>query len=239
MKNYKYQLAIAFVCIVLGLMVSVQFKAVRQGVGTVSEYRARELAAQLKNLKDENSALLRMKSEYEDKIKNYEDTASQSSVSAKLIKKELDKARLLAGLEDVEGPGIIVTLDDLKFSESTNYVLIDDITLLRVLNELNAAGAEAVSINDQRVISSTEIRYISGVKININTISFAPPFVFKAIGDPATLEAALRLRGGVVESLENDGIAVTISQEQLVKINKFNGVIEKKYSKVVKEGAAQ
>lgn len=239
MKNYKFQIAIAFVCIVLGLMLAVQFRTVKQGVGTVSEYRARELSAQLKKLKDERDALLRVKSDYESKIQQYENSASQSSVSAKLLKDELDKARILAGLEDVEGPGIIVTLDDLKFGETTNYALIDNTTLLLVLNELNAAGAEAVSINDQRVISSTEIRSTSGVRININTVAFAPPFVFKAIGDPATLEAALRLRGGIMESIVNDGIAVTISQEQQVVVKKFNGVIEKKYSKVVKEGAAK
>jgi uncharacterized protein YlxW (UPF0749 family) len=238
MKNYKFQVAIAFVCIVLGLMISVQFRTVKQGVGTVSEYRARELAAQLKKLKDERDALLRVKTDYENKIQEYENSASQSSVSAKLIKDELDKARILAGLEDVEGPGIVVTLDDLKFGETTNYALIDDTTLRLVLNELNAAGAEAVSINGQRIISSTEIRWTSGTRININTVACSPPFVFQAIGDPATLEAALRMRDGVVDNIENSGIAVSITKEQLVKIKKFNGVIEKKYSKVVKEGAA-
>ena len=50
MKNTKYQIAIAFVCVVLGLMVSIQFRTVKQGVGPVSEYRARELASQLKKI---------------------------------------------------------------------------------------------------------------------------------------------------------------------------------------------
>ena len=111
--------------------------------------------------------------------------------------------------------------------------------LLELLNELNAAGAEAVSINGQRIISTTEIRQIGGIHININTVSFAPPFIFKAIGDPKTLEAALRLREGIAERLENSGVAVTITQEQLIRIPKYNGVIERKYAKVVKEGESQ
>lgn len=238
MKNIKYQIAIALVCVVLGLMVSIQFRTIKQGVGPVSEYRARELASQLKKAREENAKLLNAKNEYEVKIKEYEDTASQGSAFAKLLKDELDKARILAGLEDVEGPGITVVVDDLKFSEKVNYPLISYSMLLELLNELNAAGAEAVSINGQRIISTTEIRQVGGIHININTVSYAPPFVFKVIGDPKTLEAALRLREGIVERIENSGVAITITQEQLVKIPKYNGVIEKNYAKVVNEGVA-
>ncbi len=239
MKNIKYQIAVAVVCMVLGIMVSIQFRTVKQGVGPVSEYRARELAAQLKKVREENVKLQNVKNDYESKIKEFEDTASQGSLYAKILKEELDQARILAGIEDVEGPGITVVVDDLKFSEKVNYPLISYSMLLELLNELNAAGAEAVSINEQRIISTSEIRQIGGIHININTVSFAPPFVFKAIGDPKTLEAALRLREGIAEKLENSGVAVTITQEQLIKISKYNGVIERKYAKVVKEGEAR
>ena len=239
MKNIKYQIAVAVVCLVLGIMVSIQFRTVKQGVGPVSEYRARELAAQLKKVREENVKLQNVKNDYESKIKEFEDTASQGSAYAKILKDELDQARIMAGIEDVEGPGITVVVDDLKFSEKVNYPLISYSMLLELLNELNAAGAEAVSINGQRIISTTEIRQIGGIHININTVSFAPPFIFKAIGDPKTLEAALRLREGIAERLENSGVAVTITQEQLIRIPKYNGVIERKYAKVVKEGESQ
>jgi len=239
MKNIKYQIAVAIVCLVLGIMVSIQFRTVKQGVGPVSEYRARELAAQLKKVREENIKLQNVKNDYESKIKEFEDTASQGSLYAKILKEELDQARIIAGIEDVEGPGITVVVDDLKFSEKVNYPLISYSMLLELLNELNAAGAEAVSVNEQRIISTSEIRQIGGIHININTVSFAPPFVFKAIGDPKTLEAALRLREGIAERLENSGVAVTITQEQLIQIPKYNGVIERKYAKVVKEGEAQ
>ncbi len=236
MKNAKYQIAIAFVCVVLGLMVSLQFRTVKQGVGPVSEYRARELASQLKKTREENAKLQNIKKDYESKIKEYEDTASKGSVSAKILKSELDEARIIAGMEDVEGPGVTVIVDDLKFSEKVNYPLISYSMLLELLNELNAAGSEAVSINGQRIISTSEIRQVGGIHININTVSYAPPFTFKAIGDPKTLEAALRLREGIVERLESSGIAVTITQEQLIKIFKYNGVIERKYARIIKEG---
>lgn len=239
MKNIKFQIAIALVCLALGLMVSIQFRTIKQGVGPVSEYRARELASQLKKVKEENAKLVNVKKEYEAKIKEFEDTASQGSASAKILKQELDQARILAGIEDVEGQGITVIVDDLKFSEKVNYPLISYSMLLELLNELNAAGAEAVSINDQRIISTSEIRQVGGIQININTVSFAPPFILKAIGDPKTLEASLRLREGVVDRIENSGVAITITQEQLIKIPKYNGVIEKNYAKVVEEGESK
>lgn len=239
MRNIKYQIAIALVCVVLGLMVSIQFRTVKQGIGPVSEYRARELASQLKKIREENAKLQNVKKDYESKIKEYENSASQGSLSAKILKDELDQARILAGTEDVEGPGVVVIVDDLKFSEKVNYPLISYSMLLELLNELNAAGAEAVSINGQRIISTSEIRQISGIHININTVSYAPPFTFKAIGDPKTLEAALRLREGIVERFESSGVVVTITQEQLVKIEKYGGVIERKYARIVKNGEVQ
>lgn len=238
MKNYKFQLALALVCVVLGLMISIQFKTVKTGVGPVSENRARELASQLKKVKEERDTLLTLKNDYEKKIRGYEEQASNGSVSAQMLKNELDDARIIAGLEDVYGPGITVTLDDFKFAEIYNYPVISHDMMLRLVNELNAAGAEAISINDQRIVSTTEIRQ-AGAHININTVEYAPPFVFKAIGDPKTLESAIMMRSGIVEKIQVDEIDVTVALEQNIIVPRYNGVIEKKYAKVVKEGESQ
>lgn len=239
MKHIKLQLSLALVCIVLGIMVTLQYRTVNQGIGPVSDYRARELASQLKKVREERDKLIVLKNQYEDQIREYEESASEGSITAKMLKQQLDNARILAGLEEVQGPGITVVVDDLKFAEETQYPLITYSMLLEIVNELNAAGAEAIVINGQRVVSTTEIRQTGGIHININMVSYAPPFEIKVIGEPKTLEAALRLREGVVEKIEGYNIAVTITQEQLIKIPKYNGVMEKKYAKVVKEGDTQ
>lgn len=236
--NLKVQLSIAFVCVVLGLMLTIQFRTVKQNVGMVNEYRARELANQLRKVKEERDDLLKVKGEYEKQLRQFEDAESNNSSAAKIIRDELDKARIIAGLVDVEGPGIILILDDLSFSEKYSYNLIDYTMLLETVNELNAAGAEAISINDQRIISTTEIRQ-ANMHININTKKFAPPYTFKVIGEPNTLEAALRMRGGRVEILENNGVSVSIAQNQSIKVAKYDGVIEKKFAKISKEGGAE
>lgn len=235
MKNTKIQLAISVVCVVLGLMVAIQFKTVKQSIGPVTEYRAREIATQLKKAREERDNLLALKNDYEKKISEYEDEEAQVNIASRIIKEELEKARIIAGLVDVEGPGLNILLDDLKFFENYNYNIIDYTDLLEFINELNAAGAEALSINEERIISSTEIRQ-AGLHINVNTIKFAPPFAIKVIGEPKTLEAALRMRGGIVERLESKGIAISITQQQSIIVGKYNGIIENKYSKMVKEG---
>lgn len=235
MKNeMKVQLSIAFVCVVLGLMLSIQFKTVKASVGTVNEYRARELAIQLRKVREDRDNLLKLKDDNEKKLREYENAESQGSSAVKILHDELDKARIAAGLVDVEGPGITIVMDDLKFSEKYNYNLIDYTMILEIVNELNAAGAEAISINDQRLIATTEIRQ-AGAHININTKAFAPPFTINVIGDPNTLEASLRIRGGIVEKLENNAIYVSIAQSQNIKIMKYDGIIEKKFSKVLVE----
>lgn len=235
MKNIKMQLAIGLVCLVLGLMIATQFRTVKNNIGPVTEYRARELASQLKRITTERDNMAALKDELEKKLRDYENAEAQGNSAAKFLNEELNKARIIAGLADVEGPGITMIVDDLKFSEHYNYNIIDYTDLLELVNELNAAGAEAISINDQRIISTTEIRQ-AGLHININTVKFAPPFTFKAIGDPKTLEAALRMRDGIVQRVADKGIAMSITQEQSIVIKKYDGVIEKKYSKVVKEG---
>ena len=238
MKNIKFQMALALVCIVLGVMLAIQFKTVKKDIGPVSENRARELASQLRKVKDERDILLEIKSELDNKIREYENQASTGSTSSRLLKIELDNARIIAGLEDVEGPGLIITLDDLDFGETVGYPLISHDRMLLLVNELNAAGAEAISINDQRLISTTEIRQ-AGTHVNINTVEFAPPFVFKAIGNPKTLEGAIMMRDGVVELIKLNDIAVTVTPQQNIKVLKYNGVIEREFSKVIKEGGSE
>jgi len=233
-KNMKFQLSIAFVCFALGFMLFVQFKTIKQSVGPVSEYRARELATVVKKLTDEKQALLKIKSDYESKIGEYENTAANSSSTSKVLKEELDKARILAGLTDVEGPGVTITIDDLGIGAQNNYPLINHEMLLRVINELNAAGAEAISINKQRMISETEIRQ-AGIWININTVKFAPPFSIKVIGDPKQLEAALLLRGGIKDQFTESGVTLSIEKMEKVRVEKFNGIIEHKYAQEVEK----
>lgn len=232
MKSLKSQLAIGMVCLVLALMLTLQFKNIQNYGGILSVQRAQELASELKDVKNERDALQQQIREYENRLRQYEESAAKVSSVAEDMKTDLEKARLLAGLTDVEGPGIIVTLSEAQPNQEFNVFYIHYDKLLRVLNELNAAGVEAVSINDQRVVATTEIR-LAGSHININYQRFAPPFVFKAVGNPETLESALRLKGGIVDELEYYGILVNIKKEKNIFIPRYSKVLDFKYARPV------
>lgn len=237
MKKSIY-ISIAFVCIVLGIMLSTQFRTVKKG-GAVTIQRAEELTNQLKQVQSERDALRKQVNDLETKVNSYEQSSSKSSAVNQALKNDVEKYKELAGLSDVQGPGVIVTINDSKQTiqpgQDPNLFLVHDEDLLKVANELKAAGAEALSLNDQRLISTSEIRCV-GPTVNVNSIRFAPPYVFKAIGDPDTLEAALKLKGGVVDTLSTWGIEVNIKKSDKILIKKYDGLIRFKYAKPVIEG---
>ena len=87
---------------------------------------------------------------------------------------------------------------------------------------MRAAGSEAISVNNQRLIASSEIRS-AGAFISINNANLATPFEIKAIGDPATLENSLKMRGGVIETLQFWGIRVAVEKKDKLLIPAFKG----------------
>ena len=145
-----------------------------------------------------------------------------------------------SGVVPVEGKGVIVVIDDSKRltkpGENPNLYLIHDDDILKVINELWAAGAEAISINEQRLIATSEIR-CAGPTLSVNNTRYSPPYEIRAIGDSQTLENALKMRGGVIETLQFWGIQVTVKTQDLVQVPAYKGTFRFEYAKPVKDGA--
>ncbi|NLY42433.1 MAG: DUF881 domain-containing protein [Clostridiaceae bacterium] len=226
-------------------MISIQFKSVRRNNKLVSSQfqRADELQVQLNKERENNEKLYQQLIQYEKDLNALRQDVSEKSGYAKSLLEQLNRAEILAGLTDVEGKGVIVTLNDSKlksenFGQSDeNYFIIHDEDILMVINELADAGAEAMSLNDERLLATSEIR-CAGATVSVNNNRYSTPFVIKAIGDPDTLEAALNLRGGVKDILSTWGIEVTVKKSNKIMIPRYNGVINFKYAKPVvkKEG---
>ena len=144
-----------------------------------------------------------------------------------------------AGVLAMQGTGVSITIDDSKkqskTGENLNLYLIHDDDILKVINELRAAGAEGISINDQRLIATSEIR-CAGPTLSVNNTRYSPPYEIKAIGDSQTLENALKMRGGVVETLQFWGIQITIKKEDNVILPAYKSPFRFEHSKPIKEG---
>ena len=225
----KGKLSIAFVCMVLGFMLTIQVRATIEQRTTFSYQRIEDLATRLLQTEKERDQL-------KEELTEWENSELKFSKS-----KAFDEMRLKAGMVAVEGPGLIVTIDDSKIvaknGENPNLYIIHDDDLLRVINELRAAGAEALSINGQRLISTSEIR-CAGPTLSVNNVRSAPPYEISVIGDKKNLANALKMRGGVVETLKVWGIMLDIKESDNVIVPAYKGSFQFKYGHVAEQEGA-
>lgn len=139
-------------------------------------------------------------------------SAPSDTERVKLLSKDLAKAQFMAGLTDVKGPGIVVTLDDSKIPLPVGMPagvlgasppnIIHDTDINQVVNELKATGAEAVSVNDQRLIATSAVR-CAGPTVFVNNTPQTPPYIIKAIGSPKNLTTALNMSGGIMQQIRS------------------------------------
>ncbi|KGG80571.1 division initiation protein [Caloranaerobacter azorensis H53214] len=241
MKELKSKIAFVLVCVILGIIIAIQFKTVNETVGSgiLPTKSAQQLTLELKKLKDEKEKLLEELNSLESKVKQYEKNAAEENVYIKNLMKELQRYRMFGGYEPVKGPGIIVVVNDppieVQFGDDTSIIVNNYDFLLEIVSNLNAAGAEAISINEQRYTGFTEI-VPAGNHLEINGVSYGPPFIIKAIGEPKILESALRLKGGVIWYMENVfNLDVQIKEEKEIEIPRYTRINEFKYAKPIED----
>lgn len=223
MLNLKKIIALVMVSFSIGFMVSLQVKATQNALKTSTQYQ------RLENLAD---ILLRTENERDALKQEVTRLKSQGNTSGDVS----EEANIMAGLAPIKGPGIEITLVDSKKKlgndTDTNLYIIHDEDLLKVLNELKAAGAEALAINDQRLIATSEVR-CAGPTVTVNNTRIAAPYVIKAIGDPLTMENAINMRGGVAEALSVWGIQLDVKRSNNIVIPGYKNVPNFKYAKLV------
>jgi len=148
-----------------------------------------------------------------EQLRAYEQGAAQGRVKLEALTRQLEQLRLLAGLTAVAGPGVVVEMNDsplpLRSGDDPNTVILHYIDLQGVVNELWASGAEAVTINGERITASTGLTCV-GTTILCNAKRMAPPYRILAIGDSAAMLAYLQRRDGVLEALRAFGFPVKV-----------------------------
>jgi uncharacterized protein YlxW (UPF0749 family) len=149
--------------------------------------------------------------------KNHEDNEYLNKLSS-----ELDRVKMVAGLTEVKGNGVKITLDDAPaaVTEHPEWLIIHDSDVVNICNELKKAGAQAISINGERIIANSEL-VCAGPTIKINRNRYPVPFEIMAIGDQEVL----------AESLENSRIMSEIRGVNIkTKIEKADEIIIEKYN---------
>ncbi|MBA5850653.1 DUF881 domain-containing protein [Clostridium sp. cel8] len=193
MHKISAHISVFIVCLILGFMVAYQFKVLMKQDSTLSLIGSNndtDITVEIQRYEKEKTELENKINDLQSKIKSYEDSAASKSVATKNLLNELEETRMLTGETDVEGPGIVINItpNNKTFGNDLTSNVSDTITdkhLVYLVNELRFAGAEAISINDIRIVGRTGIR-TAGNYIFINDdekISPTREIVIKAIGD--------------------------------------------------------
>ena len=217
-------ITIGLMSLILTCVMFMQFKVVNKtDIAEVESMREDELRAALTEWKEKYNETHEKLIDTENKIKEYKQTSENSEESSKLVKKELEEANLMMGKTDVSGNGIEVILKD---NSEKEYMSLD---LLNLVNELRAAGAEAISINGERIINLTDIVDISNKYILVNSNKVSSPYTVLAIGDENYLKSALSIKNGYVDVKQKEGYSIQVNEKKNIQINKYNKDIKIKY----------
>jgi len=156
----------------------------------------------------------------QEKIRAYEKSFSESKESYSDLAEEAKDLRLIIGSVPARGEGIRVKLEDADYDPSTmnpNDYIVHESHIFKVVNELKISGAQAISINGQRIDESTYIK-CTGPVITVGTNQYPAPFTIEAIGKTDVLLPALKLKGGILDQLIQDNVVVTIEESGNIKM---------------------
>lgn len=215
---------IGIMSLILACIMFMQFKVVnRTEIAEIETMREEDLQKALTEWKEKYKETQLKLIDINTKINEYKEKSENSQETQELVKKELAEANLILGKTDVTGNGIQITLTD---NEEKSYASRD---LLILINELRAAGAEAISINGERIINLTDIVDISNRYILINSNKISSPYKVLAIGDQDYLRSALSIKNGYMDTKQKEGYSIFIENKINIKINKYSKNISLKY----------
>lgn len=241
MDKYKIAIVLGSVCVILTSAIVVQMNTVKTTNSTVAKTFAEN------NLRDE---VLRWKEKYdniseelnisEKKLDKIRENSTQNDSSSLEKEKEITLNNNLLGLTNLKGQGVEIVLkddpnatrDNISIFDDISYHIVHDSDLIYIVNELKNAGAEAISINEQRIVNTTAITCIGNV-IKVNDEKITSPFTIKAIGLSESL-AGLDRPGSYIEILREKDIVVNIKKNNNIEIPKYTGVISSKYMNIQK-----
>lgn len=226
--------------ILLGFMLVVQMKQHVESYNLVTLKSIQIKKNEIINSEKEIEELKLLIKEKQGELKKLEEFNDKGEDIQELLVDESNKNKVIAGFTDMEGPGIVIKMQDNQNIEVVGSEIKDDVIhdadILEILNDLRVAGAEAISINGQRVMPMSEIK-CGGPIIRVNGKSLGSPFVIKAIGNSKQLYAAINAPGTYGYTLKNVyKISIESTVEDKIHIPAYSGYFSFYYAKPIKEG---
>lgn len=237
MNHKKISILLGIICMLLTIGICVQIKTVNDSsTGVGKTQKENELRNNVLKWKEKYEQIYQKEEAKLAKLDELRTQVGVQDTDSIQLTEELQKVNTLLGYHEVSGQGLIITLKDANSStvsgNATDYIVHDG-DLLEVINALKNAGAEAISMNGQRITNSTAITCAGNIT-KVNGEKVGSPFQIKAIGLTEKLNGALTMPGGYLQLLEEDGVQVKVEEVENIVIPKYNGVYNFQYAENVK-----
>ena len=220
MKKFGKALVFGILCLILTFAITVQLRVSSLSESESSQTKITDkLKDEIFRLNDENVKLAEKFQNTTSELDDARNQAAQNDSSSKDTSELIKKYTIVSGKTDVTGQGIII-----KYKPNDNEAKADMVKDLRdIVNEIKNAGAEAIEINNQRIVGTTAIEMVKN-KIEINDTEVSGNFIIKAIGDSNLMYSGLIRPGGTIENIRESGVSIEINSENTIKINKYNEI---------------
>ena len=232
------------VAITLGIMCALLTSGIIIQVNTIEENHVTTTTSRRTSNSELKDEVIKWKGKYEqaneelqkvqEEIENTRKIATKDNNDYTETEENLNKINALLGLTELTGEGVVITVEDSATAsindENLSSELVHNTDIIELVNELKNAGAEAIAINGQRIISNSYINCVGSV-ITVNGEKLNSPFIISAIGNRASLSSITR-PGSYIELMEEDGITVKVEKVDSVTIPKYKKVISSKYIRI-------
>ena len=237
-KQIQLLIIFAIMSMALTYGICIQMKTVNNNGTTVNLTEQQSvLKSEILKTSEKYDNLFEELDRLEDELEKVRANSTSSNSELAILEESIKEKNLALGLTEVTGTGIKIILNDGNAAAITNPfisvsdLLVHDGDLINVVNELFNSGAEAISVNGQRIVSTTAIE-CDGNVIKVNGTKIGAPFEITAIGYPEQL-AGIGRPGGTIELLESRGVIVTLNKQNSVTIPKYSGTIKFNYANTI------
>lgn len=230
----KVSLILGIMCFLLTAGIFIQIKTVNStGTEVAKTNSENELRDNVLSMKEKYEKAYK---ELQDKEKSLNDvisSATSNDSSSLELSEELNNLNSILGFTKLQGQGIIITLSDGQVPANaidvSSYIVHDE-TLLMIVNYLFNSGAEAISINGERITGNTSITCI-GNTIKVNDEKVTSPFEIKAIGKKERLYGGMMIQYGYLYNLQELGVEVEVEKSDSVTVEAYDGIYKFEYGK--------
>jgi uncharacterized protein YlxW (UPF0749 family) len=240
MKLKKGQSVIIMLMVILGMLLAMQLRLSKLGYKYVQFTDINNLQNTILKERAEVEQLHEKQNELEAKKVAYEGARDGSGNIGAVLEENVFQYKGFGGLTALEGPGIIVIVTDadreLGENENPNDLIVHDYDMRALIGDIRAAGAEAISINGQRILLSKTELYCTGPTIRINDQVFAQPFIIRAIGNKNRLLEVVDGPDGYANILRDMGIFVETNTSVSISVPAYANITEAKFMKNEEEG---